>query len=375
MAESQQASESTQAPAPSPSPKADNPLSGPPQAVKDRQVQRQAHEDVDKRNPLSALNRAAKREAMLNKLRGDRGVPEPKHERASEPGPVDSGSSDAGSRDTQRSSESGDVSTREKVAPSEAPASNLSQEQVSWMRQQQDLREAEQRAREASTTAEKRKADAEMAEARAAEKIKKMELAMSNPAEFMSEAGMTQDEWNAFWANGGKLSPEQKRMREMEAKMNSYAEKLAAIERQAQEERAHSTRRLEDAEFTASLKDYTFLPEVGGIGAVRNKQAQLMAQNKGHVTLKEAADVLEAEVQEGIGGMLKKQHILAKLGLATASNQPPAKPATKATTLTARTAGDSTPKSSTVKGPLDWAGKRQRYLDRLASDRAASRDR
>ena len=243
------------------------------------------------------------------------------------------------------------------------------------MRQQQELRDAEQRAREASTAAEKRKADAEMAEARAAEKLKKMELAMSNPAEFMSEAGMTQDEWNAFWANGGKLSPEQKRMREMEAKMNSYAEKLAAIERQAQEERAHSTRRLEDAEFTASLKDYTFLPEVGGIGAVRNKQAQLMAQNKGHVSLKDAADALEAEVQEGLGGMLKKQHILAKLGLAAASNQPPAKSATKAPTLTARTAGDSTPKSSTVKGPLDWAGKRQRYLDRLARDRAASRDR
>lgn len=246
---------------------------------------------------------------------------------------------------------------------------------MSWAQQQQALRDAEARVKEATTAAEKRKADAEMAEARAAEKLKKMELAMSNPAEFMSEAGMTQDEWNAFWANGGKLSPEQKRMREMEAKMASYAEKLAAIEKQAVAEREQGRRRLEDAEFTASIKDYTFLPEVGGIAAVRNKQAQLMAHKNQAVTLKEAADALEAEVSEGIGGMLKKQHILAKLGLATASNQPPAKPTTKATTLTARTAGDSTPKGSTVKGPLDWQGKRARYLERLAQDRAAQRDR
>ncbi len=308
---------------------------------------------------------------MLSKLRADRQVPEPKHERAHEQSGVGSGDGDADGGGVQSTGKSADVSTHQQVEG----GSHLTQEQSQWMQQQQALKDAEQRVREATTAAEKRRADAEMAEARAAEKLKKMELAMSNPAEFMSEAGMTQDEWNAFWANGGKLSPEQKRMREMEAKMASYADKLAAIEHQAQTERLNSARRLEDAEFTASLKDYTFLPEVGGINAVRNKQSQLMAQTKGPVTLKAAADALEREVQEGLGGMLKKQHILAKLGLATASNQPPAKPATKATTLTARTAGDSTPKGSTVKGPLDWAGKRARYLERLASDRAASRDR
>lgn len=245
------------------------------------------------------------------------------------------------------------------------------------MQQQQALREADQKVREATTASEKKKAEAEAAEARATEKLKKMELAMSNPAEFMAETGMTQDEWNAFWANGGKLSPEQKRMREMEARMAKYAEQLEAVQRQSAQERQQNQRRLEDAEFTASLKDYTFLPEVGGINAVRNKQAMLQNQHKGPVSLKDAADALEREVQEGLGGMLKKQHILAKFGLAAASDQPPAVPTkqTPSKTLTARTAGDSQPKNATVKGPLDWAGKRARYLERLAADRAAVRDR
>jgi hypothetical protein len=371
QAESQADPKSTQQPDPSPStPVGSLPSEQPPQ-VRDRASQQAAHDAIDKRNPLSPANREAKRQAMLAKLREDRNVPEPKRAQPPEPTGTDSGHRDAGGGDPQPAGEPGDVSARQGVEP---PAA-ISAEQAQWMQQQQVLREAEQRAREATSAIEKRKAEAEAAEARAAEKIKKMELAMSNPAEFMSEAGMTQDEWNAFWANGGKLSPEQKRMREMEAKMTQYAEKLAAIERQAQAERAHSQRRLEDAEFTATLKDYTFLPEVGGIGAVRNKQQQLSTQQNKSVTLKEAADALEREVQEGLNGMLKKSHILAKLGLATASNQPPAAPTKTPKTLTARTASDSSPKAVTVKGPLDWAGKRARYLERLASDRAAARDR
>lgn len=311
---------------------------------------------------------------MLDKLRADRNVPEPKHAGSSQDVGDEAGRGHADRRDVQSAGQPADVSTREQVGDKNATP-EISAAQADWAKQSQTLKDAEARVRDATTQAEKRKAAAEAAEAKAAEKIKRMEMAMSNPAEFMAEAGMTQDEWNAFWANGGKLSPEQKRMREMEAKMQQYAEKLQSFEAQVQRERSDNVRRLEDAEFTAALKDYTFLPEVGGLNAVRNKQHALQSQSKEPVTLKAAADMLEREIHENLGGMLKKQHILAKLGLATASNQPPASPTKKATTLTARTAGDSTPNSSTVKGPLDWAGKRQRYLDRLASERAAQRDR
>ena len=328
----------------------------------DRAQQLKAHQEAEKRNPLSPANREAKRQAMLAKLRDERGVPEPKPR-----------------AEQARNTPSAAAEQTQDAAPTaeqlKAPIPQLTPEQATWMQQQQTLADAEKRAREAGTSAQKRQAEAEAAEARAAEKLKKMELAMSNPAEFMTETGMTQDEWNAFWANGGKLSPEQKRMREMEAKMASYAEKLAAIEKQSNQERADSARRLEDAQFTASLKDYTFLPEVGGIAAVRQRQAQLSQQKGEPVALKEAADTLEREVGENLGGILKKSHILAKLGLAAATDQPPAKPASQAKTLTARTVGDSTPKSSTVKGPLDWAGKRARYLERIAADREAARNR
>jgi len=240
---------------------------------------------------------------------------------------------------------------------------------MEWYKREQAVQQAEARIREAETASQKRAAEAEAREAKANEQLKKLDWARSNPLEFMAEAGMTQDEWSAFLTNGGKLSPEQKRVREMEKQLADTNARMKEMMDRAEANERRAAAQMEEAAFSGHLPKYELVAQMGGINAVRDKQ-RIMAQVTGQqVSLTAAAEALENEMQAGLTGLLKHPGIRNKLGLSDVDKSQAGPTGKSPRTLNQSVASETTSNTTTLKGPLDWAGRRKLYHQRMEAER------
>ena len=245
---------------------------------------------------------------------------------------------------------------------------------MQWYQREQAVRAAELKAQEAGNATEKRIAAAEKKEAEAQAALQRLDWARSNPIEFMTEAGMTQDEWKAFLANGGTLSPEQKRMRAMEAELKESRAQMAKFMQEQEQYRLRSQRDMESAQFVGVMSNYELVTRMGGMDAVQNKRTFLEQSTNQKVTLKDAAEALEKEYHSGLSALLKDQAVRSKFGLDV--NTSDAGPVASKTprTLNQKVA-PSTPPASTApqKGPPDWAARKAEYIRRTAQERSSTR--
>lgn len=241
--------------------------------------------------------------------------------------------------------------------------------QMEWYKREQAVQQAEARVRDAESASQKRIAEAEAKEAKANERLQKMDWARANPVEFMAEVGMTQDEWSAFLTNGGKLSPEQKRVREMEKQLADTNARMQAMMERAEANEKRMAAANEEATFSSHLSKYELVQQMGGIQAVRNKQ-RIMAQATGsEVPLAAAAEALENEMQAGLSGLLKHPAIRHKLGLSDVDKSQAGPIAKSPRTLNQSVASETNSNSVTLKGPLDWEGRRRLYNQRMEAER------
>jgi len=330
--------------------------------------------EAGRKNPFSPENIAKKREALLKNLRAERGVPEPRHAEER----TDDG---ARAAEPQRSESHVAADNNAGVSESSGQAQGspqavegVSEAQNEWYKREQAVRAAEERIKEASTKAEMRAAEAEKKEAEAKAAVQRMEWAKDDPIAFLAETGMTQDEWSAFLANGGKLSPEQKRLKEMEKQL---AETRQAMEQMEQNARTHAERaRLaqEESQFAPKLQNLTYVPQMGGMAAIRDRQALLARQTGTPVSLEDAADNLETEMQRGLQRILQDPKIRSSLKLNVDTPQPAGQVAEKPRTLSNRVASESSTQG--VKPhPLDWKAKQKLYQQRVERERQALANR
>lgn len=379
MAESQATQPATPVQAPSPPASQELPPSEPSLLQRgDRDsFGRENQESVSKRNPFSPENMAKRREA-LNSLRQDRGVPppqakEPQHDAQRET----PRNGDAANGATESNRESRDSVPHSPVAQPPQPKTEasppVSDAQMQWYQREQAVQAAEAKAKEAGNATEKRIAAAEKKEAEAQAALQKLDWARSNPIEFMTEAGMTQDEWKAFLQNGGTLSPEQKRTRALEKELAETRAQMTQFMKEQEQHRLRSAHDMEAAQFVGVMSNYELVTRMGGIEAVQNKRTFLEQQGGQKVSLKDAADALEQEYHHGLSALLKDKAVRTKFGLDV--NTSDAGPVASRTprTLNQKVAPTTPPATpARQKGPPDWAACRAEYLRRIESERASS---
>lgn len=304
---------------------------------------------------------------MLNSLRQERGVPAPQRqeerhvsETASEPqranhhvaDNVDAGAGKPPSERTERT-----------------PPEAISEAQTEWYKREQAVRAAEEKVREATTQAEKRAADAEKREAEAKAAVQRMEWAKDDPVAFLAETGMTQEEWSSFLANGGKLSPEQKRLKAMEKQLQETRSAMEQMEKEARRDRELARRAAEESQFAAKLQNMLYVPEAGGMAAVRHRQQLLSQQTGREVSLEDAANNLEQALRGDLERILKSPKIRSSLGLDV--NTPDAgQAAERPRTLNKRVAAESGSPSAKPH-PLDFKAKMKLYQQRVERERSA----
>jgi coenzyme F420-reducing hydrogenase alpha subunit len=244
---------------------------------------------------------------------------------------------------------------------------------MEWYKREQVVRAAEAKAQEAHTATEKRIAAAEKKEAEAQAALQRLDWARSNPIEFMTEAGMSQEEWKAFLANGGTLSPEQKRTRALEKELADTRAQMQQFMKEQDAYRLRQARDMEAAQFVSVMSNYDLVTRMGGIDAVQNKRTFLEQQSKQKVTLKDAAEALEQEYHHGLSALLKDPKVRSKFNLDV--NTSDAGPVASKTprTLNQKVAPSTPPANSgSQKGPPDWAARKAEYLRRTASERSSS---
>lgn len=306
---------------------------------------------------------AAKRAQILDQVRTDRNVAKPPEKAASV------SSSVSGSNETQSSSVSAE--TNEAAAPSETtsgkqsgsqitPSPEGSQLQSEWVKRERDVAQAEAKIRDAQTAAEARIAKAEADEAKAQQKLQELEFAKSEPLEFLAKVGMTKDEWTHFMQQGGKMSPEAKRLKAMETRFNELEQNYQKLSRQAEESQRKALIDQENAAFAPKLGSYTLVSKIGGIQAVRNKQAEILRTQGARVSLEHAAKALDEDMLSNLAPLLKFEDVRAKLGLAS-QDQLPANESPKARTAEAPKALEKSSKEDPTEHihPLDWAAKKR----------------
>ncbi len=320
----------------------------------------------DSNNPFGDL--AAKRQRALENLQAQR-----------------TGESSGESAEVGETTASKDV--QERPQPHHAPASDVGNSPSSpaepkagevalaTLQKQYEEREARVRAaeaqlKEASTAAEKRAAEAEAKEAKAEAHLKRLEMLRGDPVQFLVEAGIKEEEFKQYLASGGKPTGEQQRLAAAEKQLQAMREEMEKIRSEAAQSVAQIRHEREDAEFAAQLssEDYTLVREMGGVAAVRAKQAALRKTLGKDVTLVEAAGQLENEWNHGFQELLKKSSVRSKLGLdvAASAEQKPTKPSNPSP----RTMHSSLSSTTSQDGERlrwdDWKGKKERVLRELA---------
>lgn len=235
------------------------------------------------------------------------------------------------------------------------------------------VRAAETQVREASTAAEKRAAEAEAREAKAEAKLKRLEMLRGDPIQFLVDAGIKEEEFKAYLASGGKQTSEQQRLSATEKQLQAMRDEMDKVRQEAAASIASLRHEREEAEFASELskEDYALVREMGGVKAVRAKQAALRETLGKNVTLVEAAGQLENEWQHGFQELLKKSSIRSKLGLEVAAKAE--EKSAKASNPSPRTMQGSLSSATTQDGERlawdDWKGKKERILRDLARAR------
>lgn len=243
---------------------------------------------------------------------------------------------------------------------------------MQWYQRERDVQAAEAKAKEASTATEKRIAAAEKKEAEAQAALQRLDWARSNPIEFMTEAGMTQDEWKAFLQNGGTLSPEQKRTRALEKELAETRAAMQAFEHRLEAGQRQAALQAEVNQFHNVMSNYELIPRMGGIDAVQNKRTFLEQSTGQKISLKDAADALEHEYNTGLSRLLQDKLVRSKFKLDV--NTSDAGPVANTPRTLNNKVAPTTPPAypSSQKGPPDWAARRAEYLRRTASERNGS---
>lgn len=244
-----------------------------------------------------------------------------------------------------------------------------------WVKRERAVTEAETRLKNAHSEAEKRSARAEAAEAKAAKALADLEAAKHEPMEFLAKVGMSKEEWEEFVAGGGKMSAQAKRLRAIEAKYSEMEDRYKQLSAKAEESERKRAYEAENAAFEAKLGSYTFISKIGGLQAVRNKQAAIRNAESREISMAQAADLVEQEIFGSLGPLLKHADVRGKLGLDARDQPGPAeKPSTK--TLNGAEGGKSATKAAEEEDPKPWdfaAKKRKAFKLIEAAQRRAQR--
>lgn len=200
-----------------------------------------------------------------------------------------------------------------------------------------------------------------------------MAAAKDDPIKFLAEAGMTQEEWSSFMANGGQMTPEQKRLKQMAENMQKMQDRLEAAEKRAQEQERQARFASEESHFVPELQKLTFVPEMGGVAAVRARQRLLSDATKQPVSLSDAAKHLENEMATGLQRLLQNPKIRSSLKLDVNTSHAGQAAETPRTLNNRVSSGTSSVDASPH--PLDWKAKRALYMQRIERDRSAKSGR
>lgn len=234
---------------------------------------------------------------------------------------------------------------------------------------QREVNAAESRVKEAHTLAEKRAAEVEAKEAAVEKKLADLKAATAHPLEFMEKMGMSETEFRQFLAAGGKFTAEQMRLREAEKSVRDLQARVEEMASQSKKEREAMLEQMEQARFEGQLSNYTLLPLMGGMDAVRTRAKVLSNQLGQKVSYAQAADSLEKEFDQGVGNLLKNEAVRKKFKLGTDSVETPK--AGKAESSTPRTLNSQMASSTTSQErkphPSDMAARKALLIKQLRS--------
>jgi len=351
-----------------------NPLTND-ETAKQRAEQVKKRAQVEKKNPFSPVNRQARLQEAMDKLRSERGVAQPRQQEVASGSPeqeraphgdsdVRSGTAEPDRKPADSSPHRGDV---------EKPVEGKRDEVPEWYKRQQDAAAAERKASEALANAERERATLEKAKADADAAVQRMAAAKEDPVGFLAETGMTSEEWSAFMANGGKLTPEQKQLKAMQQRIEELQSKSEAAEKKAQQRELEARAAMEESHFAPEMQKLTFVPEMGGMAAVRARQRLLSEKTGQPVSLANAAQNLEQEMQTGLSRLLQIPKIRSSLTLDVNSSNA-GQAAEVPRTLNNRVSPSSSHQEA-APHPLDFTAKRRLWLQRVERDATAKTGR
>lgn len=301
---------------------------------------------IEDKYSLDSAARQARVDAAVAALRQERGVPEP--------------TSVPQSAEHTRVAEQPAVAQPAQQAPAAMP------QDLSGLLAQHEARIKAANDAEARANAMLAKAQQD-AESAAAQKAK-LDRALSDPEaylEHLASTGMSEAEWVNFLSNGGKMSPEQKRIKELERKLEQTAtqqqQALAAIQQQQQAFTQQQTL----AQLNSILPNYPLASRTGGAQMVLNEQALLAKQGK-HVNLQEAADSYEAKLLDGMQKVLQHDDVKVKLGISV-SQSPQTAPVVKSPSTLNKSVSSGTAPTTGRPDPLNFDAKRKLALEKIAT--------
>lgn len=233
----------------------------------------------------------------------------------------------------------------------------LTNAQISDVLAKYDQKIAEQRALEQQLAA--RQAEITARDAEAAAKIARLEQAKGDPLQFLAEAGITDAEWQSMLGNGGELSPAEKRVKELEAKLEGFMKQAEQKEAQA---RAQAMRQAAASHIAANpLTKMMASPD-----AVIAHQANMSKKAGREVSMQDAVADLTNTYKQGVVALLNNPEIAAMLNLSVPKPQSGPAASQSPTTLGSKLASSTTP-SSGKPGPNDWAAKKALFLQQVAA--------
>jgi hypothetical protein len=237
-----------------------------------------------------------------------------------------------------------------------------------YIAEQQKAQKAAEEATKRETAAAAREAAAKALLEQANAKTKQLENATENPVEFISQLGWTEEEWKNFLTSGGKLTSEQKKLREMAKQQAALEKKLADMQASQQQQQQAVEYQSQLQTINQGMSKYPITSRLGGAVEVLKMVEANKRQGK-HMSWEQAAGQLEAMYKTNLTNLLKEQEVSATLGLNSVEKPKSDSAAQKVpTTLGRQTAGTSAP--SQRPSPKDWTAKKKLYLELLAAQRS-----
>lgn len=308
---------------------------------------------------------AAKRQAAVEALRADRGVPQPAEQapRAEQAAAQQAAAEPKGFRIPLLN----EVAPATTAAPKEAPpAPQVGQSPADYA---QVFAEYEKRRAAADAAAAK----AEKVAAEAAAKEARLKAAMTDPASFMAEAGMTQAEWENFWLNNGKLSPEMQKIKELEQTNQKAAARLEAIEKQyaATQQKLARQQTLQQAQATVSWDKYPFVNQFGGADMVLKTLEAHHARTGQVLDFYKVTENLENNYRKQFSTVLNNPAIRDMVfGQAKSEIKPTVSTSTAPKTLSSQITSQTGPAKPRA-AATDWKTKRDAAIEALRRMKAS----